>query len=70
MSPNRVIAAAQAACMVLILPGLLGAALLSNVHDPNLWIGAGLNALIYFGLARLVVHLVERFTGKKKRRSF
>jgi hypothetical protein len=45
--------------MALIFPGLIGAAAISgNVHAFHLWVAAGMNGLIYFGLAWLFYRVV------------
>src|ERR1700730_14657358 len=59
ISENPIIGTVQRAFMALIFPGLIGPAAISgNVHAFHLWIAAGMNGLIYFGLAWLFYRVV------------
>jgi hypothetical protein len=59
ISESPIIGTVQHAFMTLIFPGLIGAAAISgNVHAFHLWIAAGINGLIYFGLGWLFYRVV------------
>jgi hypothetical protein len=67
ISENPVVGTAQRGFFALLVPGIIGAGAVSgNVHAWPLWIAAGINTLIYFGIGWLacwaVMGLLRRRT--------
>jgi hypothetical protein len=61
-SGNPVVEAAMPALIGLIFPGILGSMAVSgNAHAFHLWVAAGINGLLYFGLAWVVLRLIASF---------
>jgi hypothetical protein len=59
---NAFVAALQMTASSLLLPGLIGAVVVSgNVHDYSFWVAAPINALTYFGLGWIGYNLLDRF---------
>lgn len=68
ISENPIIGAPQRILFALLYPGIFGSMVFSgNAHAWSLWIAAGINGLIYFGLAwlafRSVAGLFRRVFG-------
>jgi hypothetical protein len=64
---NRLIGAAQEILVILLLPGMIGAMVLSgNVHAFILWVAAAINGVIYYGVGWIFYALVARY--RKRRR--
>jgi hypothetical protein len=52
----------------LLGPGILGSMAISgNAHAWHLWIAAGINGIVYFGLGWLIIRLIARLFGRKQR---
>jgi putative effector of murein hydrolase LrgA (UPF0299 family) len=67
ISDNRLIGTAQETLVILLLPGMIGAMVLSgNVHAFILWVAAAINGVIYFGIGWMSSALVSRY--KRRRR--
>jgi predicted Zn-dependent protease len=61
-SANPIIAAAQWALLILIMPGIIGGGAVSgSVHTVFLGVGAVINALLHFGLCWVLFPLFSRF---------
>jgi hypothetical protein len=66
-SENSLVAVLQAVLMVLIMPGLLGAAALArNAHAFGLASAATINALLQFGLCFLLIVVIKRSVSGRK----
>jgi len=62
ISENLIVGTTQRILFALLYPGIFGSMALSgNVHAWHLWIAAGINGFIYFGLAWLAVRLISGF---------
>jgi tetratricopeptide (TPR) repeat protein len=67
ISESPIIGDAQRFLVTLLFPGMLGSMVMGgNVHAWNLWVAAGINGLIYFGLGWLFYLLVARFRRRAK----
>jgi hypothetical protein len=66
VSENSIIGVARPVLFALLFPGILGSMAMSgNVHAFRLWIAAGINGLIYFGLMWLAWHSIARLVKRK-----
>ena len=67
-SANPIIAAIQWVLLMLIVPGIIGGAVISGgAHTVFLGVGAVINALFHFGLCWVLFSLFSRFRGRAKK---
>ena len=65
-SDNPFLGGVQRCLVSLLLPGMFGSmAMGGNVHAWSLWVAAGLNGVIYFGLIWIAVHFASRFVKRR-----
>ena len=70
LSRNPVIAGLQETAMMLIIPGLLGSAIVSgNVHAFSLVFAAAINTSIYFAVGWISCSLWRRMKQSRQRRA-